>query len=109
MTLDLERLASLYAVGVVGAVALDCILAALHPRMRKMWRKFFIGALGSRKTHASRLARLKEQGFSDADVARIHGPVGLSIGAVSPAEIAVSILAQMTEVLHKGAKPDGQA
>lgn len=69
---------------------------------------FFIGALGSRKTHASRLARLKEQGFSDADVARIHGPVGLSIGAVSPAEIAVSILAQMTEVLHKGAKPDGQ-
>lgn len=70
---------------------------------------FFIGALGSRKTHASRLARLKEQGFSDADVARIHGPVGLSIGAVSPAEIAVSILAQMTEVLHKGAKPDGQA
>jgi nucleotide-binding universal stress UspA family protein len=43
---DLERLASLYAVGVVGAVALDCILAALHPRLRKMWRKIAIFALG---------------------------------------------------------------
>jgi xanthine dehydrogenase accessory factor len=64
---------------------------------------FFIGALGSRKTHASRLARLKEQGFGDADLARIHGPVGLSIGAVSPGEIAISILAQMTGVLHKKA------
>jgi xanthine dehydrogenase accessory factor len=67
---------------------------------------FFIGALGSRKTHASRLQRLKEQGFGEADLARIHGPVGLSIGAVSPAEIAVSILAQMTEVLHKANKPE---
>ena len=62
---------------------------------------FFIGALGSRKTHASRLQRLKEQGFSEAELARIHGPVGLGIGAVSPAEIAISILAQMTDVLHK--------
>lgn len=70
---------------------------------------FFIGALGSRKTHAARLARLKEQGFSDADLARIHGPVGLAIGAVSPAEIAISILAQMTEVLHAGVKGSGKA
>jgi xanthine dehydrogenase accessory factor len=66
---------------------------------------FFIGSLGSRKTHASRLERLRAQGFTDADLARIHGPVGLNIGAVSPAEIAISILAQMTEVLRKTPKP----
>lgn len=62
---------------------------------------FYIGALGSRKTHGARLGRLTEQGFTDAEMARIHGPVGLSIGAKSPAEIAVSILAQVTEVLHR--------
>jgi xanthine dehydrogenase accessory factor len=59
---------------------------------------FYIGALGSRKTHASRLARLKAAGFDDAAMARIHGPVGLSINAESPAEIAVSIMAQITAV-----------
>jgi xanthine dehydrogenase accessory factor len=66
---------------------------------------FFIGALGSRKTHASRLERLKAQGFGDSDMARIHGPVGLSIGAVSPAEIAISVLAQLTQVLHADNAP----
>ena len=58
---------------------------------------FYIGALGSRKTHARRVERLKQQGFSDADIARIAAPIGLDIGAVSPAEIAVAIMAQITE------------
>ena len=61
---------------------------------------FFIGALGSRKTHAGRLRRLAEAGFKEADVARIHGPVGLNIGAISPAEIAVAILGQVTSALR---------
>ena len=65
---------------------------------------FYIGALGSKRTHAARCGRLKEMGFTDSNLARIHGPIGLSIGAVSPAEIAVSILAQMTQVLRRGEK-----
>jgi xanthine dehydrogenase accessory factor len=61
---------------------------------------FYIGALGSKKTHASRLARLAELGFGAEALARIHGPVGLAIGAKSPAEIAISIAAQMTSTLR---------
>lgn len=65
---------------------------------------FYIGALGSKRTHAARVGRLKEMGFTDAELGRIHGPIGLAIGAVSPAEIAVSILGQITQVLRQGEK-----
>jgi xanthine dehydrogenase accessory factor len=61
---------------------------------------FYIGALGSRKTHAKRVTRLKEAGLSDGTIARIHAPIGLAIGAVSPAEIAVSIMAEITARLR---------
>ena len=62
---------------------------------------FYIGALGSKSTHAKRLERLKALGFTDAQLARIRGPIGLDIGARSPAEIAVAILGQMTAQLRK--------
>jgi xanthine dehydrogenase accessory factor len=61
---------------------------------------FYIGSLGSKKTHAARLHRLSEAGFDEAALSRIHGPAGLAIGAKSPAEIAVSVLAQLTAARH---------
>ncbi len=62
---------------------------------------FYIGALGSRKTHERRVQRLIASGFTEADLARIHAPIGLDIGAVSPAEIAVSILAEIVASLRR--------
>ncbi len=61
---------------------------------------FYVGALGSSRTHAKRVERLKEAGVSDADLARIHAPIGLDIGAQGPAEIALSIMAQVVAVLR---------
>jgi xanthine dehydrogenase accessory factor len=62
---------------------------------------FYIGALGSKKTHGRRLERLKAQGLSEAELARIHAPIGLDIGAVSPPEIAVAIMGEITARLRE--------
>ncbi|MFN3824275.1 MAG: XdhC family protein [Pseudorhodobacter sp.] len=63
---------------------------------------FYIGCLGSSRTHAKRLVRLRDAGVPDAQIARLHAPVGLDIGAKSPAEIAVSIMAEVTQTLRRG-------
>jgi xanthine dehydrogenase accessory factor len=71
---------------------------ALHVALRS--EAFYIGALGSRKTHAGRVERLTEAGYTEDEIRLIHAPVGLAINAKSPAEIAISIMAQITQVLH---------
>ncbi len=63
---------------------------------------FYLGCLGSTRTHAKRLDRLRAAGITEQQIARIHAPVGLDIGARSPAEIAVAVLAQVTQVLRRG-------
>lgn len=74
---------------------------ALHAALKS--EVFYIGALGSKKTQASRAARLLAAGFSESGIARIHGPIGLSIGAKGAPEIAISIMAEMTRTLRLGA------
>ncbi|PKP84084.1 MAG: XdhC/CoxI family protein [Alphaproteobacteria bacterium HGW-Alphaproteobacteria-2] len=63
---------------------------------------FYLGCLGSTRTHGKRVARLTGAGFTEAEIARIHAPVGLDIGARSPAEIAVAVLAEVTLALRRG-------
>jgi xanthine dehydrogenase accessory factor len=70
---------------------------------------FYIGALGSRKTHGKRAERLRAQGAKDSDIARIHAPIGLPIGAVSPSEIAVAIMAEITAQLRLPPKEKEEA
>jgi xanthine dehydrogenase accessory factor len=75
--------------------------ALLHALSREC---FYIGALGSKKTHARRVERLKAQGITDNAVSRIHAPIGLAIGAVTPPEIAVSIMGEITASLRLAAE-----
>jgi xanthine dehydrogenase accessory factor len=67
---------------------------------------FYVGALGSRKTHAARAARLAEAGFSSELIGRIRAPIGLAIGAVSPAEIALAVLAEVVATLRRVPRPE---
>lgn len=73
----------------------QALVAALKARC------FYVGALGSQKTQVRRRERMIGQGFSEAELARIHGPIGLDIGAVSPAEIAVSILGEVIASMRR--------
>ena len=72
---------------------------ALHSALRSDC--FYIGSLGSRRTHASRVGRLRQAGFREEEIARIRGPIGLDIGASSPAEIALAIMSEITVSLRR--------
>ena len=71
---------------------------ALHIALRS--EAFYVGSLGSKRTHAGRVERLTAAGYTEIEIRRIHAPVGLAINAKSPAEIAISVMAQITQVLH---------
>ncbi len=93
--LGLDRFTALATLTHVPDIDDPALAAALRAQC------FYVGALGSRKSHAKRLDRLRGAGFSEADLATIHAPIGLAIGARSPAEIAVSILAEVVETVHR--------
>ena len=88
--------------GYTAFVALTHDLKIDDPALQAALRSncFYIGALGSRKTHGKRLERLAAAGFGEAEVKRIHAPIGLDIGAVSPAEIALAILGEIVQALR---------
>jgi xanthine dehydrogenase accessory factor len=97
--------ASLAAVGIDARTAVVAVTHASHIDDEALTAALkspclYIGALGSKRTHAKRIERLKGAGFSDAELARIHAPIGLAIGAKGPAEIAVSILAEIIKVMR---------
>lgn len=97
------------ALGQIGVDARTAVITLTHdpkldnPALEKALDSdaFYIGSLGSSRTHAKRVAHLKQAGFSEAQISRIHGPIGLDIGSASPAEIAVAIMAEVTESLRK--------
>ncbi|MCI0467677.1 MAG: XdhC family protein [Beijerinckiaceae bacterium] len=70
---------------------------------------FYIGALGSKKTHAKRLERMRALGFSEAELARIHSPIGLAIGAANPAEIGIAVAAEIIAVFRQAGGPKAKA
>jgi xanthine dehydrogenase accessory factor len=96
------------AIGRIGLDAYTAFVALTHhpkiddPGLVAALRSdcFYVGALGSRKTHGRRLERLTEAGFDETATDRIHAPIGLDIGAVSPAEIALAILAEIVQTLR---------
>lgn len=98
------------AMAALGLDARTAVVTLTHdpklddPAIRAALRSdcFYLGCLGSTRTHAKRVARLAEAGFGAAEIGRIHAPVGLDIGAKSPGEIALSILAEITQVLRRG-------
>jgi xanthine dehydrogenase accessory factor len=93
--LSLDRYTALVALTHDPKIDDPALTAALHAEC------FYVGALGSKKTHGRRVERLTAAGFTEAQIARIHAPIGLDIGAVSPAEIAVSILGEIVAALRR--------
>jgi xanthine dehydrogenase accessory factor len=96
--------------------ARSCVAVLTHdhklddPAIRVALRSpaVYIGALGSPATHAKRLDRLRAEGFSEAELDRIHGPIGMPIGAKTPEEIALSILAEVVRVQRRGSAQRGE-